>query len=77
MIVVNGQEQLTPAITLVLQLLLELQQLVILTLKLTVVVIQAGDLIVQVGFHLLTFMSHLLQAFVGPLEFAIDTVEAL
>ena len=54
-----------------------LLQLAILMLQLTVVVIQAGDLVTQVGFELFAFTRHLLQALVGPLKFAIDTVETL
>ena len=64
-------------VALVLQLLLMLLHLAILMLQLTVVVVQAGDLVTQVGFELFAFTRDLLQALVGTLKFAIDSIEVL
>ena len=74
---IDSIEVLRQIVALLLQLVSMLLQLAILMLQLTVVVIQAGDLVTQVGFELFAFTRHLLQALVGPLKFAIDTVETL
>ena len=51
--------------------------LIDLLLKLARMVVQPGDLVVQVGLHLLAFVRYLLHTLVGPVKLALDLIETL
>ena len=54
-----------------------LAYLIDLLLKLARVLVQPGDLVMQVHLHLLALLLHLLHTLVGPVKLALDLIETL